>query len=106
MNTDLLLLIKNRHDGEMPASWAKGSEDFQRAKVIAAFAWAAVKPDEDPLLQHCDLTHQERCTAVAESIIAGNKPDDTPFALKVAEIVKQIASKGAQPLQLPSPCDD
>lgn len=90
MNTDQLLLVRVRHDGEMPASWAKGSEDFQKAKVIAAFAWAAVKDEADPLLQHCDLTHQENCTAVAQSILAGNKPDDTPFAVKVAEIVNSI----------------
>lgn len=86
MNTDQILLTKMRHDGEMPASWAKGDENFQRAKVIAAIAWAEVKEDADPLLQHCDLTHQENCTAIAESIIAGNMPDDTAFAHKVAEI--------------------
>lgn len=90
MNTDQLLLVRARHDGEMPASWAGGDENFQRAKVLAAIAWANTKPELDPLLQHCDLTHQETCTAIAQSIIAGNKPDNTPFALKVAEIWNTI----------------
>lgn len=93
MNTDQLLFLKNRHEGEMPASWAKGSEEFQKAKVIAAFAWAAVKDIKDPQLPQCDLTHQENCTAVVQSILGGNKPDDTPFALKAAEIVRQIGDK-------------
>lgn len=93
MNTDQLLFIRVKHDGEAPASWAKGSEEFQKAKVIAAFAWAATKHPDDPLLQHCDLTHQETCTAVVQSILGGNKPDDTAFALKAAEIIKQIEEK-------------
>lgn len=97
MNTDQIMLIKNRHDGEMPATWAKGSEEFQRAKVVAAFAWAAIKSEDDPLLQNCDLTHQETCTAIAESILAGNKPDETPFAQKVAEIWETIKLREMKP---------
>lgn len=90
MNTDQLLLIRDRHDGEAPHSWAGGDEDFQKAKVIAAFAWSAIKGPDDPQLPNCDLTFQETCTAVVESLMAGNKPDELPFALKAAEILRQI----------------
>lgn len=95
MNTDQLLLIRVRHDGDQPQSWAGGDEDFQKAKVIAAFAWSAIKHPDDPQLPNCDPSFQENCTAVVESLMLGNKPDELPFALKAAEILQQIGEKDA-----------
>jgi hypothetical protein len=96
MHADTQLHARQRHDGEIPASWLKGDTPFQKAAVLAAVAWAEVKPPEDPQFIHTDLTFREQCIGIAESIMRGNDPDDTPFARKVLELWKQTDDYNAQ----------
>lgn len=90
MHADLNALVKRRHDGELPASWLGGPPNFHKAKVIAAVAWRMVKDPSDPDLPTCDLTFQESCIGIAESIMRGNIPDETPFAQKAAELWAEV----------------
>lgn len=77
---DTLLNLVRRHDGAVPASWLSGDTNYQKAKVIAAVSWHDIKPAEDPEFLQCDLTFQENCIGVVESLMRGNEPDETPFA--------------------------
>lgn len=83
--------VRRLHDGETPKSWLTGDTQYQKAAVLAAVAWAAVKDADLPDFIHCDQTFRETCIAVCESIMHDNEPDLSPFALKVAELWKQTA---------------
>lgn len=89
---DQLQLLKQRHDGEQPPSWFTGDIDFRKASVLAAVAWHNIKDDADPDLRRCDRSHVETCIAVTESIIAGNAPDNTPFANEVARLWAEVTT--------------
>ena len=79
-HVDQLLNIAKRHDGVVPASWLTGGTDFQKAKVIAAVAHHDIKDAADPEFLSCDITYQEQCIGIVESIIRGNEPDHTLFS--------------------------
>lgn len=81
--------------GTAPASWGQGDEFFKKAKFIAATAWDAVRGDDPPLAE-CDLSFQETCIGITESIMSGNEPDNTVFAHKVRELVKQLPQEAIQ----------
>lgn len=93
MHVDQMLNISQRHDGQLPASWLTGDTDYQKAAVIAAFAWHDVKDPSDPELTACDPTHRENCIGVVESIMRGNSPDDTPFAQAAARRWKEVSAQ-------------
>jgi hypothetical protein len=86
------LFLKSR-GGDVPTQWNTGDTYYQKAKFIAAVAWAAVKDAEDPELTACDMTHQQNLIAEAESQMAGNQPGGSPFSHKVAELVSQLAKE-------------
>lgn len=79
-HADITAHVKRRHDGIIPDTWLGGPPEFQKAKVIAAVAWHDIKDAADPELVACDLTHQQNCIGVVESIMRGNQPDQTEFA--------------------------
>lgn len=87
-HADQLQYIGRVHDGEQPRSWSTGDLDFQMAKVIAALAHHMTKDPADPELPACDLTFQESCTCIVESIMRGAPPSptDTLFAQKAHEL--------------------
>lgn len=81
---DQLQNIAKRYDGQIPASWLSGDTDYQKAKVIAAVAHHDIKAMEDPDFLHCDLSYQENCIGVVESLMRGNMADDTLFSQAAA----------------------
>lgn len=89
MHIDQLLNLRERHDGQLPPTWLTGDTDYQKAAVIAAVAWHAVKPAEDPELTAADLTFRENCIGVVESLMHGNEPDETPFAQAAYRLWKE-----------------
>lgn len=92
MHADQATHVKRRNDGEVPKSWLTGDTPYQKAAVIAAVAWSAVKPPEDPELIACDLSFRENCIGIVEGIMRDGAPDaNNPFALKAAELWKQTA---------------
>lgn len=95
MHTDHLEHIKRRHDGVLPKTWLTGDTAYQKAAVLAAVAWHEVKAPEDPELTACDLSHRENLIGICESIMRGNEPDSTPFAIKAAELWKTIPTEEA-----------
>jgi|SRR5687768_18428534 len=84
MHADQLNHLARRHDGLIPPSWLTGDTEYQKAKVIAAVAWHDCKDAADPEFLSCDLSHQERCIGIVESLMRDNMPDDTPFAQAAA----------------------
>lgn len=88
------------HSGVIPPSWISGTENFQKAKVLAAIAWSMIKPAEDPELPACDITFQESCVARAESVLAGNTPDG-----KLGETIQQLLREiEARAKETTTPC--
>lgn len=82
-------ILKHTYENEVPKSWVSGGTDYQKASVLAAVSWHDVKPQEDPELKDCDLAFRQQCVGIAESIIKGNTPDNTLFALRAEELWKQ-----------------
>lgn len=95
MHATELQQIARVHSGVAPANWATGTDNYKKAKVLAAIAWSMIKPAEDPELARCDPTFQESCVARAESIIAGNEPDG-PLGFKIRELLNQYNAQVAQ----------
>lgn len=94
MHSDQLQHVKKRHDGILPSSWTSSPNvNYQKAKVIAAVAWHEVKDALDPELVNADLTFQENCIGIVESIMAGNEPDNTPFALKARALWQEATTQ-------------
>lgn len=96
MHADQRLLVKKKFEGETPRSWFVGDTLYQKAAVLAAVAWSAIKDPADPELVNADFSFREQCIGVAESIINGAPPDSTPFANKVLEFWKQTDEYAAQ----------
>jgi hypothetical protein len=90
MHADEAKNIAARHDGVMPASWLTGPPDYQKAAVIAAWAWMQVKGADDPQLPKCDITHRTNCIGVVEGIMRGSEPDETPFAQAAYKIWLEV----------------
>jgi hypothetical protein len=89
MHTTSKMYLERLHEGTAPPSWGTGDTFFQKAKFIAATAWESIR-GTDPPLADCDLSHQETCIGIAESIMSGNKPDSTPYAQAVHQLVLQL----------------
>jgi hypothetical protein len=87
---DQLQNIAKRHDNVVPASWLSGDTNYQKAKVIAAVAWHDIKDPADPPFLSCDLTFQENCIGIVESLMRGNMPDDSPFAQQAERRWKEV----------------
>jgi hypothetical protein len=83
-HADQLSHLAKRHDGVIPPSWLTGDTEYQKAKVIAAVAYHDMKDPADPPFLQCDLTFQENCIGIVESLMRGNMPDDSPFAQAAA----------------------
>lgn len=92
MHGDSLQQVARVHGGVQPPAWNTGTENFQKAKVLAAIAWSMIKPPDDPQLQNCDITFQESCVARAESILAGNKPDG-PLGEKIQQLLREFEAR-------------
>lgn len=90
--TQILQVAQN--SGEQPVNWRTGDDKWKKAMVVAAAAHHATKSPADPELPACDLTYQEKCSAVVESLLDGNKPDDTPFAQAAYQLLKEIDANG------------
>ncbi len=99
MHGTQLLNIALRHDGEVPKGWLTGDTAYQKAAVLAAVAWHEVKDPTDPELVDCDLTHRENLIGIAESIIRGNMPDESPFAQRAAALWKTLTPSTEEILQ-------
>lgn len=89
MHTDQLLITNRLHGGEIPRSWSTGDTPFQKAAVIAAVAWHDIKDPELPELTSCDPTFRQQCIGIVESLMRGNAPDDSLFAIHADELWKQ-----------------
>lgn len=96
MHAEQTQTVKRLHEGEVPRSWFVGDTLYQKAAVLAAVAWSAIKDPADPELVNADFSFREQCIGVAESILNGAPPDDAPFANKVLEFWKQTAEYAAQ----------
>jgi hypothetical protein len=98
-HTDMASHAARQHDGQIPLSWtvpATPSEFYAKAAVIAAVAWQASKPVDDPPFPACTITHRERLIAEVEALLKCGAPSDqsvlTPFleaALAVIDSINQ-----------------
>lgn len=101
MHADQLQNLAKRYDGVVPASWLTGDTAYQKAAVIAAVAWHDIKADTDPELPNADLAHREHCIGIVESLMAGNAPDDTPFAQAAARRWAEVTTEPTKELTTP-----
>jgi hypothetical protein len=92
MHSTDILHIKTR-GGDIPTSWKGGDTFFKKAQFIASVAWAAVKDRADPELTACDSTHQQNLVGEVESQMNGNQPSGSPFSLRVADLINQLAKE-------------
>jgi hypothetical protein len=100
MHTDHMLNVTRRHDGEVPRSWKAGDTNYQKAKVIAAVAWHDCKDASDPEFLATDLTFQENCIGVVESLMRGNMADDSKFAQAAARRWAEVNQPSSQEIVL------
>lgn len=83
-HSDQLIYLTKVHEGIIPQSWLSGDTEYQKAKVIAAVSWHDMKDPSDPPFLACDLSHQEKCIGIVESLMRGNMADSSPFAQAAA----------------------